>query len=372
MFFMKRSWLLGIFCALMGALAIGAVLLRGAGWLPASYYAAQEASTVLDFSQEEAQPVEQSANSAPEGAVDILVSGKAVLQVESREAAIAALNALLEHYQQDIPLEEQVQSIAFLHPVAVEAAATAGETAPLTAQQALERLLDCSGNLCPVQRITWIIEESDLPYETQAKGEDPRLPKGARLIQVAGRVGVNRKVTQIISVNGREQSRQTVEDGVAVAATALQYVAGSYTSSRMDREPGRSEGEKGPELELVLQRPVQGGHISSNFGMRKGSMHYGVDYHCDAGTQVLAPASGEVVYAGPRGSYGNVVEIDHGQGMITRLARLNQLQVALGDVVEQGQLLGVVAQPEEDDEQPRLHMEALIGGIPYNPRQYLD
>ena len=81
------------------------------------------------------------------------------------------------------------------------------------------------------------------------------------------------------------------------------------------------------------------GYISSYFGERmdpfngEEAMHKGVDFATDAGTDVLAVASGIVTWAGPREGYGNLVEINHGNGYTTRYAHNAQTLVTVGDTV---------------------------------------
>jgi murein DD-endopeptidase MepM/ murein hydrolase activator NlpD len=123
-------------------------------------------------------------------------------------------------------------------------------------------------------------------------------------------------------------------------------------------------------------RPVREGYISSYFGERmdpfngEEAMHKGVDFATDAGTDVLAVASGIVTWAGPRDGYGNLVEINHGNGYTTRYAHNAQTLVAIGDTVERGQAVAVVGSTGRSTG-PHVHFEVLHDGTQINPMAFV-
>ena len=89
------------------------------------------------------------------------------------------------------------------------------------------------------------------------------------------------------------------------------------------------------------------------------------------GTNITAPGEGIVVYCGERGAYGFVVDIDHGNGFVSRLTHLNDVQLELNQRVFQGDKIGTLA-PDEDGDKATFHYELIIDGIPYNPLYYID
>ncbi len=117
------------------------------------------------------------------------------------------------------------------------------------------------------------------------------------------------------------------------------------------------------------------GSISSGFGLREhpvsGShrMHHGLDLAAPEGTPVLAASAGRVVHAGPAGAYGLLVEIDHGDGIVTRYAHQSAIVVAVGDEVEAGTPLGAVGSTGRSTG-PHLHFEVRRGGAPVDPVTY--
>ena len=86
---------------------------------------------------------------------------------------------------------------------------------------------------------------------------------------------------------------------------------------------------------------------------------------------MLSSEGGTVVCAINRGGYGNIIEIDHGEGFVTRYAHLSQFSVAPGDKVAKGQIIGQAGDSGNCAE-AHLHFEFRIDGIAYNPRYYIE
>ncbi len=146
-------------------------------------------------------------------------------------------------------------------------------------------------------------------------------------------------------------------------------VTGGYTAKNPNGEPGRNEGETGPKSGALDFDPPIHAAVYSNYGMRKGQMHYGIDYRGKTGTMVFAPEEGVVVYCANRGAYGFVIDIRHGDsGFVTRISGMGEVNVELWERVSKGQQLGTLG---GEDNYGILHFEIIIDGIPYNPLQYL-
>ena len=123
-------------------------------------------------------------------------------------------------------------------------------------------------------------------------------------------------------------------------------------------------------------RPVIGGYISSRYGRRidpftgQPALHRGLDFSAPVGTPVLAPASGRVKRASRGGSLGQFVEIDHGNGLVTRYAHLSEFLVRKGDWVTRGQIIGRVGNTGRSTG-PHLHYEVVNNGRSENPWLYI-
>jgi murein DD-endopeptidase MepM/ murein hydrolase activator NlpD len=122
--------------------------------------------------------------------------------------------------------------------------------------------------------------------------------------------------------------------------------------------------------------PVHGGYYSSNFGWRidpftgKNAMHEGVDFVADAGTPIYASAGGVVAYASRHPDYGNMVEIDHGNGIVTRYGHASKLFVKVGQVVRRGEKIAEVGSTGRSTGN-HLHFEVRYQGIAQNPVRFL-
>jgi murein DD-endopeptidase MepM/ murein hydrolase activator NlpD len=123
-------------------------------------------------------------------------------------------------------------------------------------------------------------------------------------------------------------------------------------------------------------RPVDKGWMSSGFGRRvdpiSGRMawHAGVDFAGKSGSNVVAVASGVVVYAGTRQGYGKLIEISHGGGYVTRYGHHEELLVGVGDVVKKGQTIGRMGSTGRSTG-PHVHFEVLKDGRPVDPGRYV-
>jgi murein DD-endopeptidase MepM/ murein hydrolase activator NlpD len=128
---------------------------------------------------------------------------------------------------------------------------------------------------------------------------------------------------------------------------------------------------------LPVRTPVLGEpDISSGFGMRidpfirSPAMHTGMDFRGDPGDPVRATAEGVVTLAGANGGYGNMIEIDHGNGINTRYAHLSDIGVKLGQRVRAGQIIGKIGSTGRSTG-PHLHYETRVSGDAIDPRKFL-
>jgi murein DD-endopeptidase MepM/ murein hydrolase activator NlpD len=124
-------------------------------------------------------------------------------------------------------------------------------------------------------------------------------------------------------------------------------------------------------------RPVMAGYISSNFGNRtdpftgRAAFHKGVDFAGRAGSEVVAVASGVVIWSGDRYGYGQMVEVNHGNGYVTRYAHNAENLVAVGDTVKRGEKIAVMGSTGRATG-PNLHFEVLRNGRVVNPLSYVN
>ena len=107
------------------------------------------------------------------------------------------------------------------------------------------------------------------------------------------------------------------------------------------------------------------------FGGRGGEFHPGLDFKGPFGAPIYAAARGRVSFVGQRSGYGNCVEIDHGNGLITRYAHMSAFRTRTGTPVAAGQLIGQIGSTGRSTG-PHLHFEVRINDVAVNPRPFLE
>jgi murein DD-endopeptidase MepM/ murein hydrolase activator NlpD len=118
-----------------------------------------------------------------------------------------------------------------------------------------------------------------------------------------------------------------------------------------------------------LSWPVSG-PVTSGFGVRWGRMHEGIDIAVPSGTPVGAAASGTVIFAGWMSGYGNLVAIDHGNGLSTAYGHNSSLVVSVGQTVSAGTLIAYSGSTGHSTG-PHVHFEVRVNGTPVDPLGYL-
>jgi len=127
---------------------------------------------------------------------------------------------------------------------------------------------------------------------------------------------------------------------------------------------------------LPTMLPVNAHFNASGFGMRidpitgQQAMHEGIDFIADTGAPVVAAAGGIVQFAGYHPQYGHVVDIDHGNDLITRYAHLSRMLVEEGAIVNRGRKIGETGSSGRSTG-PHLHFEVRFKGAPQNPARFL-
>ena len=127
---------------------------------------------------------------------------------------------------------------------------------------------------------------------------------------------------------------------------------------------------------FISGRPIQKGWLSSYYGIRKDpfngmpAMHKGVDFAGEEGAAVLATGSGVVTWSDSRFGYGNLIEIDHGDGVVTRYGHNKELLVKVGEIVNKGQQISLMGSTGRSTG-PHVHYEVLKNGKQIDPLPYI-
>jgi len=118
------------------------------------------------------------------------------------------------------------------------------------------------------------------------------------------------------------------------------------------------------------------GWVTSSFGYRRSpftglrELHAGLDIATRIGSPVVTPANGVIIRAGRDNSYGNMIEVDHGYGVVTRYGHNSKNLVKVGDKVKRGEVISLVGSTGQSTG-PHLHYEVMLNGVPVNPLRYI-
>lgn len=128
---------------------------------------------------------------------------------------------------------------------------------------------------------------------------------------------------------------------------------------------------------IPTEKPVVDGRVGSGFGFRidpingQSALHTGLDFPAETGTPIVAAAGGVVIAQEYHAAYGNLVEIDHGNDLVTRYAHTSKVFVKKGDIVKRGQKIAEVGSTGRSTG-PHLHFEVWVAGVPQNPQKFLQ
>ena len=134
--------------------------------------------------------------------------------------------------------------------------------------------------------------------------------------------------------------------------------------------------QKIKKLMVPTQQPVIGGLLGSSFGWRidplngQSALHTGLDFPASNGTPILAAAGGVVVAQEYHPAYGNMVEIDHGNDLITRYGHASRVLIKKGDLIKRGQKIAEVGSTGRSTGS-HLHFEVLVQGVFQDPQKFL-
>lgn len=185
----------------------------------------------------------------------------------------------------------------------------------------------------------------------------------------------SRKLAEMSGVN-RDQPQPIMNGAGGPFLPLDEATAVEYKTNHLEQELRAYEVALRERATVPSIWPVQG-TLDSSFGVRRNPFggssyesHEGQDIEALIGTPVVAAASGTVTIAGCQNGYGNVVYIDHGNGLSTRYGHLSHIDATVGQTIKQGELLGLVGSTGRSTG-PHLHYEVRINNSPVNPRMYL-
>ena len=229
----------------------------------------------------------------------------------------------------------------------------------------------------------------------RAKAEEDAHGLARRLAQLQAYVmrldAAGSRMTQIANIDPAEFNfdRPPAMGGPEILDSTQPMVLGSSVDSldRLEQQLSDRERQMRVLEDLLLAGrlqkevkpsgwPISVGYITSGFGSRTDpftglrAYHPGIDFAAQEGSEVLAVASGIVVECGEHSGYGNLIEINHGNGYVTRYGHNEQILVKVGDRVKKGQAIALMGSTGRSTG-PHVHFEVLLNGTVVNPEQYI-
>ncbi len=281
--------------------------------------------------------------------------------LQTPEAAIEAiLKGLNKTVQHNVVKGDTLWTIARANNMTVEA------LKQINTEQKDDRLklgqklnLVKSEPLLTVMATITTTQEEKIAYSTVYES-DSNLWRGQQTVKQEGTYGSRQVSYRITVANDKEISRETLAEKILTEPVSkiVKRGAKAMIASRSDAGNG------------ILGWPIRN-RINSGYGQRNREMHTGIDIDGNTGDPICAAENGTVIFAGRQGNYGNMIIIDHGNGMTTRYAHLNTMGVPVGQTVVRAQVIGTVGTTGRSTGS-HLHFEVRINGAPKNPLQYLE
>lgn len=132
----------------------------------------------------------------------------------------------------------------------------------------------------------------------------------------------------------------------------------------------------GKEIVFMDNTPVKSGYLSSKYGIRtdpfngRKRMHHGIDIAAQRGTNIYPLGKGKIIFSGRKSGYGNLVEILHGENIISRYAHLKKSLVKKGDIIGKNDVIALLGTTGRSTG-PHLHLEISINGQTIDPEIFL-
>ena len=207
----------------------------------------------------------------------------------------------------------------------------------------------------------------------------------AKMMQIES---LGERVAGLAGVNTGELKTKPGQGGPLVSGRSLSMDELQATLAALDQDTNsgtdlltviesRLFEQKIKKMMVPTQEPVVGGNLGSVFGWRidpitgVSALHTGLDFPSEQGTPIMSAAGGVVVVQEFHPQYGNMIEVDHGNNLITRYAHAYKVFVKKGDLIRRGQKIAEVGNSGRSTGS-HLHFEVLVQGIPQDPQKFLN
>lgn len=289
----------------------------------------------------------------------VTVEDECVALVDSEDDARKVVKQVAEHYKNeetiDLEIEEQTSSR--------EMNLRNGDEKPdiLTVEEAADVIT--SKEELTVKTTEILTEEAPVKFKTITKKTDS-LYEGQEKVKAKGRKGLKEVTKEVTRENGKQVGQQVLEETILKEPKPKVILEGTKEPPEPEAAACVLQGSG------TLAAPVSQLHVTSSFGPRWGRTHLGVDLAMPSGTPISAADGGTVIFTGYSGSYGNLVKLDHGNGIITYYAHCSEITTDQGQTVKKGETIAKVGSTGNSTG-PHLHFEVRINGENVDPMTYL-
>lgn len=297
----------------------------------------------------------------------VTVEGQKVALVDSEQHAGEVVKKVAEHYKNNktvkIEIQEQTQ--------AKEMKLKNGDKMPkiMTVEEAVAEI---TANQELTVKTTEVVTAKEAVGYKKVTQQTDHLYVGQTKVKTEGQRGLREVIKKITKENGKVIKTDVVEQTILekpenqVILTGIkENPSGVATVSRGAHTRGETKRGTGR-----LAAPVSTLNVTSGFGPRWGRMHLGVDLGMPAGSPITAADDGTVIFTGYSGSYGNLIKIDHGNGIVTYYAHCSRIIAKRGQAVRKRELIAKVGSTGNSTG-PHLHFEVRVNGQNVNPLNYL-
>ncbi len=304
-------------------------------------------------------------------AVSQYLSARDRLALLNREAKVATAESRVAEYRDDLKSvaddltrrQDALEKMTEALPDDITAAGTVSDSsgeAAKTVDKVSAALPEAAGlariearQLALVERLTRFADRrsADAASRIRALGLDPK----AMLARLDDRSAMGGPLIELFGPGRRNLDPRFVRLGVS-----------------LERMEALERGLAG----IPQHSPASLEYISSGFGYRAdpftggAAFHAGLDFKGPIGAPIYAAAAGTISFVGGQQGYGNTVEIDHGNGLMTRYAHMSGFRARVGQQVEAGQVIGLIGNTGRSTG-PHLHFEVRINDRAVNPRPFL-
>ena len=301
----------------------------------------------------------------PDNEGDDVLGARDLIEGERRKALVSAVQSSRADILDQLRVAEANKDLAVARALAaerdIEARQLIAERQRAEAQEARnnqERLVGIlQARILDFQNEVDVLAAEEAELQAELNGLIVEEEQRQAAIREQQRIAEERRRIAEEEERRRQQRLEDERNGITPAQESTISRADAGLVNAPEASPGR------------LVWPVQG-ILTSRFGPRWGRQHNGIDVGADTGTTVTAAGSGTVIAAGSSGAFGNRVLIQHAGGIVTLYAHLSSINVSNGQSVSTGTSIGAVGCTGSCTG-PHLHFEVRVGGVAYDPLQYL-